>query len=316
MECILPVDVPGVEAIGSILLWNTEGAGFGTPLRGPFLDPFRKYTFISPTQDLLPHLFCRLKANMRFLTMILFFFALSLGLMPGDAVCVDMTQHSTFAVFGPSIKQISQVSKSETAFQAHKTTSITGSYFFPMINATNTEQAPTPTMSGTIVEQNSTSSSKSTIQQTKTAFGVYPSPIQFINASYTIEAIIQIQISDFIGTATVNLSRTDSSMVFSDIRTSTNSTTTTTTEDDIHHTLASRSTATPSQSNDSSSVFSPPSNWTAGCGTTNSSFINSLSPPSSTALTVFTGDGMLHRRISVSEMFLFIMFQIVILNLV
>ena len=179
----------------------------------------------------------------------------------------------------------------------------------------STEPNSTLATFGPSIKQFSTTSGNGTALQQFTASSTAPSSpslTQAANSSYTIEAIIQIRISDFIGTATVNLTRTDPTLTSVNMESSTPLVSLNATEDGLHTTMNSSSMVVPSYN---SSTIAPLSNWTAGYNNTNGSFSNSLSP-SPTALTVFTGEGTLHRHAGMPGIFPFILFQIAVLSVV
>ena len=154
---------------------------------------------------------------MHFLTIIPFFLALGLSLMSTGSDWANLQSNSTLATLGPSIEQFSTTFSNGTAFQ--QSTTLLIAEMSPANNLTNTEHMSMITMFGTSIEQES--SSGTTTQQITTT--------QVVNSVSTIEAIIQIRISDVVGTATVNLTMTDPTSTSFNVESSTTSTSTTTT---------------------------------------------------------------------------------------
>jgi hypothetical protein len=252
---------------------------------------------------------------MHFLTIGPFFFALGLSLMSMGSDCVNFEPNSTLATFGPSIEQVSTtLISSESAFQQFTTSVTAESIPSSGKTLTNTEQISKTTMFGISINQTSSSSAGTTTQQITTRT-TSPSQTEVANSSSTIEAIIQIHISDFVGMATVNLTKIDPSSTTFNMESSSTSISVTKTQGGLYSTMASGTKAVPSHGYNSSSTSPPLSNWTAGYNTTNGSFASLLSP-SPTALTVFTGQGTLHRHIGMPGMAPLILFQIAVISLV
>ncbi|KAE9969422.1 hypothetical protein EG328_006870 [Venturia inaequalis] len=242
------------------------------------------------------------------------FFALGLSLLPEHVACADMPSKATLATFGPSIEQISKTDSSETTFQPSSTVSINESNIRTTTNATSVSPASAPTVFGTVMGQSSVSGNGMTVSTSTTALAC-PGPTQIMNSSSTIEAIVQIQVNNFVGTVTVFLTQTGSSAMPFGMESVATSIATTTTEEDCSHSTSARGVpAIPSQSNGTSSGFAPRSNWTAGHNITNGSSANS--PPPRTAFTVLTAaDSKSHSHTNVPGMLPFFVFNVAVLLL-
>jgi len=246
-----------------------------------------------------------LAIGMHFFTIIPFFFALSLSLMSVGSECANMDLNSTLATFGPSIEQ--QLTTSISESQPFSTPSIVEWSWTFAIPVTSAEQSSTATTFGTSSDQASMSSSGMATQHITTTQPASPTPSLEANGSSTIEAIIEIRISDFVGTATVNLTKTNSSSTSFNMRTSPTSILATTTGEGPSTVII------PSSSYNSSNTSSPLSNWTIGYNSTNGSFTNTLSP--SSGLTIFTGEGTLHKHIRMVGIFPVVLFHIAVISL-
>ncbi len=252
---------------------------------------------------------------MRSVTLFPLFFALGLSLLPGQVACADVPPKATFATFGPFIEQVSKTGSNETTFQPFSTLSTIESSIRTTTNATTVNPAPALTVFGTVTGQISVPGNGQTVATSTTALEACPGPTQIMNSSSTMEATVQIQVSNFVGTVTVVLTQTGSSVLPLGMESSATSIAATTTEvGGLHSTLATEITGIPSQSNSSSSGFTPRSNWTAGYNMTNGSFVNSPSSPQ-TAFTVFTGDGTSHRHTNVPGMLPFLVFHVAVVSL-
>jgi hypothetical protein len=282
--------------------------------------------------------------NMRSITIFPLIFAFGFNLLLGEGACADITSKATLATFGPSIGQISKTGSSETGIQSFSAASTTKSGMVAMTNATVLSPASAPIVFGTPMEssvpgnvQTAETSTSTTTNATitsptfaPTVFGtpmeqssvpgdttttpleVCSGPSQITNSSSTVEAIVQIQVSNFVGTVTVILTQTGSSTVPRGMGSGTTSVAATNTNaDGLHNTFATGITI-PSQSNNSSSSgINPRSNFTASYNATNGSFANLPSSPR-TAFTVFTGDS--HRHFNVPGMLPFLVFQVAVLS--
>lgn len=241
--------------------------------------------------------------KMRSGTVFPLFFALGLSLLPEPVVCAGMPPKETLATFGPSIGQVSKTASDETTFQPSPTASTIESSVITTTNATTVSPGSAPTVFGTAMGQSSAPGNG------QTALEACPGPTQIANSA--MEATVQIQVSDFVGTVTVFLTQTGSSVV--PLGNESGSIAATSTEKGSPQSaLATRITDTPRQSNNSSSDFVPRSNWTAGYNMTNGSFVNSPSSPRM-AFTVFTGDGVSHMH--VPGMFPFLVFNVAVVSL-
>jgi hypothetical protein len=249
-----------------------------------------------------------------FVTMFPLFFALGLSLLPEHVACADMPSKATLATFGPSIEQISKTDSSETSFQPSSTVSTIESNIRTTTNATNVSLASAPTVFGTVMGQSSVLGNRPIVSTSTTALEACPGPTQIMNSSSTIEAIVQIQVNNFVGTVTVFLTQTGSSALPFGMESVATSIATTTTEEDCPHSTSARGVpAIPSQSNSTSSGFALRSNWTAGHNITNGSSANS--PPPRTAFTVLTGDSTSHSHTNVPGMLPFFVFNVAVLLL-
>ncbi|KAB2099609.1 hypothetical protein AG0111_0g12076 [Alternaria gaisen] len=245
------------------------------------------------------------------------FFALGLSLLPGQVACANVPPKATFATFGPFIGQVSKTGSNETTFQPFSTPSTVESSIRTTTNATTVSPLSAPTVFGTVTGQSSVPGNGQTVATSTTALEACPGPTGIMNSSSTMEATVQIQVSNFVGTVTVVLTQTGSSVLPLGMESGATSIAATTTEVGGLHSnsnLAPEITVIPSQSNSSSSEFTPRSNWTAGYNMTNGSFVNSSSSPR-TALTVFTGDGTSHRHINVPGMLPFLVFHVAVVSL-
>ncbi|KAH8726687.1 hypothetical protein GQ44DRAFT_152284 [Phaeosphaeriaceae sp. PMI808] len=243
------------------------------------------------------------------------FFALGLSLLPAQVACSNVTPKATFATFGPFIGQVSKTGSIETTFQRFSTPLTVESSIRTVINATTVSLISAPTVFGTVMGQSSVPGNAQTVAMSTTAQGACPGPTQIMNSSSTMEATIQIQVSNFVGTVTVVLTRTGSSALSLGMESGYTSTAASTTEvGGLHSNLAPEVTGVPSQRNNASSSFTPRSNWTAGYNMTNGSFVNSSSSPR-TALTVLTGDGTSHGHINVPGLLPFLVFHVAIVSL-
>jgi hypothetical protein len=316
----------------------------------PILDPFRG-TDSGTSSQLYIYITCSnfrmtsvaITGNMRSITIFPFTFAFGLNLLLGEVACADITSKATLATFGPSIGQISKTGSSETGIQSFLTASTTKSGMVATTNATVITPASALTVFGTPMESSvpgngqtdETSTSMTTnatitsptfaptvfatpMEQSSvpgdtstTPLEVCPGPSQIMNSSSTMEAIVQIQVSNFVGTVTVILTQTGSSMVPLGMESGTTSVAATTTEADGPNNTFATGITLPSQSNNSSNGFDPRSNFTASSNTTNGSFANLPSSPR-TAFTVFTGDS--HRHFNVPGMLSFLVFQVAVLS--
>jgi hypothetical protein len=170
-----------------------------------------------------------------------------------------------------------------------------------------------------VEEVSMTSGSETTFQQfTIQQQQATTTPTACLSSTQDIEVIIQI--SDFIGTAVINLTRTPcSSTTLDEGLTSTTISSTTTTQDvPPYNTLMSGSTAVPSYNYNSSITSLGMGNMTAGFSnvTTNGSFAAYLSPTlTPTAVTASTNMGTT-RHIHTPGLFPFILFQIAAISLV
>lgn len=149
--------------------------------------------------------------NMRSITIFLHVFALGLYLLLGEVACTDTLSKATLATFGPSIGQNSKTGSNETSFQPFSTASTAESSITTTTNATIVSPASAPTVFGTPMEQSSVPGNGQAVRTSTTALEACPGPSQIMNSSSTVEAILQNQVSNFVGAVTVVLTQTGSS---------------------------------------------------------------------------------------------------------
>lgn len=250
---------------------------------------------------------------MKSITTLPVFFAFGLSLLHSESACAEMPPETTLSTYGPFIGQIATANNSEAGREACPLASTATSSIRTITDPPLTDLASATVISKTEVGQPSVPAGGDAAGTSAAALESCPSSTQTMTSP--MEAIVQIQLGDVVGTVTVILTRPDPAMGPTCITSSTQPIAeTTAVKEELHKTMPKGTTAVPTLSNSSYSGFTPGTNWTAGHTTSNVSLIRSRSPPG-TALRVFTGDGTMHRQVHRYGVLLFLAFQIAVVSL-